>query len=193
MVPVTSVCNFSQMEHMWLWPYHHSTLTEMLPVYASTLQSSCRVFACLLSQWMFGLWFSGFSTWRKLSRSVHMYGFKVIWCFSLYRYILASSYIISSAMDDKVSFLFQYPKLSETWGDDLSLGNKWIYFVQSWSFSLVDFRLLWSMATKLKLDSDHDTWDMIYNLKYWDLCSLKFEVLHSDLLSQFLLQSLALL
>jgi hypothetical protein len=36
---------------------------------------------------------------------------------------------LSSPMDEKVYFLFQYPKTPQRNGDDLSLGNTWIYFM----------------------------------------------------------------
>lgn len=92
------LCNFRSMDYMWLW------------ICCQFMQVRYRVFAWLLSQWMFDLLFTEFSTWMKLSRSVHTYGFEVIYGvllnFSSARDSLVSIYIFYSAMDDKVSFVF---------------------------------------------------------------------------------------
>jgi hypothetical protein len=49
--------------------------------------------------------------------------------FSSARYSLVLSSNLSSAMDEKVYFVFQYLKIPQRNGDDLSLGNTLIYFV----------------------------------------------------------------
>jgi hypothetical protein len=106
------------MDHMWLWiccqfmQVRYRVFAWLLSQWMFDLlfteccqfmQVRNKVFAWawLLSQWMFNLLFTEFSTWRKLSTSVY-----VLLNFSSACYSLASIYIFYSAMDDKVSFVF---------------------------------------------------------------------------------------
>ena len=81
-------------------------------------------------------------------------------------------------MDDKVSFLFQYPKLSR----EEEIIYHWEHinlFCTVMELEFGNFMLLWSMATKLELDSDQHTGHDL-EFKILGLCSLKFQVYHSD-------------